>query len=61
LYLYVVVKAELISEDSVLAGEDYVFPTDSDDLSNFTGGSTDIMFHNDVLRDLLDQLPPSKG
>jgi len=44
----------------VLAGEGYVFPTDSDDLRNFTGGSTEIMFDNNVLRDILDQLPTSK-
>jgi len=58
---YTVVKAQLVSEESVLAGEHYVFPTESDDLSNFTGGSTEIMFSNNVLRDFLDQLPSSKS
>ena len=58
---FVVVKAQRISDDSVLAGEDFVFPTENDDLGNFTGGSAEIMFSNNILRDVLDQLPPSKA
>jgi len=53
-----VIKAQLISNDSVQAGEDYVFPSPNDDLSNFAGGNTQITFSNDVLKDVLSQLPP---
>ena len=53
-------KAQLISNDSVQAGESYEFPTKSDDLTNFTHGSAQIMFSNALLRGVLDQLPPSE-
>ena len=56
--LFIVIKAQLISNDSVQAGEDYVFPSQNDDLSDFTGGNTQITFSNDVLKDVLNQLPP---
>ena len=52
------IKAQLISNDSVQAGEDYVFPSQNDDLSDFTGGSTQITFSNNVLKNVLNQLPP---
>ena len=52
------IKAQLISNDSIQAGEDYVFPSENDDLSVFTGGSTQITFSNDVLKDVLNQLSP---
>jgi len=58
--LLTVVKAQLISNDSVQAGESYQFPTESDDLTNFTHGSAQIIFSNTLLRGVLDQLPPSK-
>ncbi|XP_065904876.1 latrophilin-like protein LAT-2 [Dysidea avara] len=53
----VVIKASLISNDSVQAGEDYVFPRENDDLSNFTGGNTQFRFPNDALKGVLKQLP----
>ena len=53
-------KAQLISNDSVQAGESYEFPTKNDDLTNFTHGSAQIMFSNALLRGVLDQLSPSE-
>ncbi|XP_065905683.1 latrophilin-like protein LAT-2 isoform X2 [Dysidea avara] len=53
----VVIKASLISNYSVQAGKDYVFPREIDDLSNFTGGNTKFTFPNDALKGVLKQLP----
>ena len=54
-----VVKAQLLSNDSVQAGEDYVFPDKQDNLASFTGGDTQIMVPNSVLKLVLKQLPSS--
>ena len=58
--LFLIVKASLISNDSVQAGEDYLFPRENDDLSNFTGGNTQFTFPNDALKGVLKQLPNCK-
>ena len=59
-YFIVVVKAQLISDDSIQAGKSYQFPNDDDDLTNFTGRTAQIMFSNDVLKGVLDQIPSSE-
>ena len=60
LLLFLVIKASLISNYSVQAGKDYVFPREIDDLSNFTGGNTKFTFPNDALKGVLKQLPNCK-
>jgi len=62
IYCYhdVVVKAQLISNNSVQAGELFEFPTKNDDLTNFTHGHASIKFSNTLLRGVLAQLPPSE-
>ena len=55
-----VIKASLISNDSVQAGEPYMFPSANDDLSEFTGGSTQFTFPNAALKDVLEKLPEGK-
>ena len=54
------IKAQLISSNSVQTGEDYVFTTTNDDLEKFTGRSAQFTFSNIVLRSILNQLPPSE-
>jgi len=58
--ILLVFKAQLISNDSVQEGKSYQFPSEKDDLRNFTGRTAQIMFSNDILRGVLDQLPPSE-
>ncbi|XP_065909246.1 uncharacterized protein [Dysidea avara] len=55
----IVIKAQLISSNSVQTGEDYVFTTTNDDLEKFTGRSAQFTFSNIVLRSILNQLPPN--
>ena len=54
-----VVKAQLLSNESVKAGEDYVFPDKQDNLASFSGGNAQIMVPNSVLKLVLEQLPSS--
>jgi len=56
-----VIKASLISNDSIQAGDPYMFPSENDDLSNFTGGNTQFTFPNAALQDVLEKLPESKS
>ena len=55
-----VIKASLIPNDSIQAGDPYTFPSVSDDLSEFTGGNTQFTFPNAVLKDVLEKLPEGK-
>ena len=57
---FAVVKAQRLSNENVRAGEAYVFPDEQDDLTSFTGGGTQIMVPNSVLRQVMEQLPSSK-
>ena len=60
LEFFTVVKAQRLSNENVQAGEAYVFPDEQDDLTSFTGGGTQIMIPNSVLRHVVEQLPSSK-
>ncbi|XP_065905004.1 uncharacterized protein [Dysidea avara] len=53
----IIIKASLIPNDSIQAGDPYTFPSVSDDLSEFTGGNTQFTFPNAVLKDVLEKLP----
>ena len=55
-----VVKAQRLSNENIQAGEAYVFPDEQDNLTSFTGGDTQIMIPNSVLRHVMEQLPSSK-
>jgi len=50
----------LISNDSIEAGEPYMFPSPDDNLSDFTGGNAQFEFPNAALKDVLNKLPESK-
>jgi len=52
-----VIKASLISNDSIQAGDPYTFPNANDDLSKFTGGHTQFTFPNVALKEVLETLP----
>ncbi|XP_065906698.1 uncharacterized protein [Dysidea avara] len=52
-----VVKAQRLSNENIQAGEAYVFPDEQDNLTSFTGGDTQIMIPNSVLRHVMEQLP----
>ena len=49
--MYVVIKAERVSNDEV---EGYVFP-DDDDLSEYTGGTVQLMVPSGLLQDISKQ------
>ena len=57
---FLVIKASLISNENIEAGEPYIFPSPDDDVSEFTGGNTQFEFPNAALKDVLDKLPESK-
>ena len=48
-----VIKAELVSNDEVDKG--YMFPDDDDDLTEFTGGSVQLMVPSGLLQDISKQ------
>ena len=47
--MFVVIKAELVSNDEV--NEGYMFP-DDDDLTEYTGGSVQLMIPSDLLQEI---------
>ena len=48
--MYVVIKAERISNNTVDKG--YVFPDEDDNLTAYTGGSAQLMVPNGLLQDI---------
>jgi len=50
LYTFVVIKAERISDDDI--DEGYMFPDDNDDLTEYNGGTIQLMVSSDLLQDI---------
>ena len=49
LYSFIVIKAEHVSHDNI-GGTSYLFPDDGDDLTNYTGGSAQVIVPNGLLQ-----------
>ena len=57
-FSFSVVKANLVSNESIASGHPYIFSTKDDNPDNtFTGGDILVMLSNNVLQSVLNQLP----
>jgi len=56
--LFTVIKAEIITEESIrLAQQPYMFPDKDDNMESFTGRSGQVLLPNMLLQEVLDKLP----
>lgn len=49
LFSFIVIKAEHVSYDN-MGAKSYMFPDDSDDLTNYTGGNAQVIVPNNLLQ-----------
>lgn len=55
--LFTVIKAEIVTQESISLQQPYTFPDNSDDINSFTGRNGHILLPNMLLKDVLDKLP----
>jgi len=58
--LLTVIKAELTTEEDIESDKPYMFPDSDDNMTSFTGRRAQVMLSNELLKNVLSQLPPSK-
>ena len=54
------IKAELTTEEDIESDKPYMFPNSDDNIESFTGRSAQVMLSTELLKSVLNQLPPSK-
>lgn len=57
IFLFAVIKAEIITEETISLEQPYVFPDNSDDIQSFNGRSGYISLPSMLLKDTLNKLP----
>ena len=55
--VFTVIKAEIVTQESISLAQPYVFPDNSDNVSGFTGRNGQVMLPSMLLQDVLNQLP----
>ena len=58
--IFIAIKTELTTRESINAGNSLSFPNSDDDISLFGGHTTSVMLPNRLLRSVLNNLPLSK-
>ena len=55
--MFAVIKAEIVTQESISLARPYVFPDNSDNITSFTGRTGQILLPSMLLQDVLDKLP----
>ena len=56
IFTFTVVKAEIVTQESINLEQSYVFPDDTDNITNFIGRKTHIVLPSMLLKDVHNKL-----